>query len=552
MEEDGRTSNDFAYTKATMLGTERSRVSNYRLKMKYPLKAQNPGKGLHLGFTEMQRYQYVKVFSDYMNDSIPTKDYNGLKIWFHDAFEVLSDDSVNIQLRDESYSRVLIIPRILKVDDSMMDFELEELVWFLFFSLSMVLAFLMVQQVYEKLQKSEIYMSLDGKATNVEDIPFPALTIVPDINDHYGFQYIPMIEETEKHDARWKRDVDDDDDYYSYLVKYQVYAVICRTLNNVDRARKPFNFSSTSDPVDMLRMLTEEETPWFIYRKATWNSFVDPPFAEILTHIGISPDFLYTYDGYNDTNFPWKARAGYNFGLDVTFRMNKLWQGCVNYDSFIIHPSNELPINAQIVRHEDLATSDVFITPEIVKTDDDLKHVDISLRKCYFDDERKLNYFKIYTRRNCEQECLTEIIYLNCGCVPFYYVRNESVTVCEYRRFHDCALKFESFSNFSEYDHLYPEQGKCNCLPLCNYVSYTYEVVTKVYQKVQNTTISLMWKDAEYYAQIRYQQFKLVDFLSYVGGILGLFAGISVLSIVEFFYYFTLRLFSNLLRFLVN
>ncbi|XP_070509998.1 pickpocket protein 11-like [Chironomus tepperi] len=339
----------------------------------------------------------------------------------------------------------------------------------------------MVQQVYEKLLKSEIYMSLDGMATNVEDIPFPAFTLVPDINERtYDMEYIPMIEETEKSYTRLKRNVEYDDDDYFFSVK-------------------------------------------------------------------ISPDFLYTYDGYNDTSFPWKARSGYNFGLDVTFRMNKLHQGCLNYDSFIIHPSNELPINAQIVRHEDLATSDVFITPEIVKTDDNLKHVDISLRKCYFDDERSLNYFKIYTQRNCEQECLTEIIYINCGCVPFNYIRNSSVTVCVYRRFIDCAIRFEDFSNFSEYDHLYPEQGKCNCLPLCNYVSYTYEVVTRAYQKVQNTTISLMWKDAEYYAQIRYQQFKLVDFLSYVGGILGLFAGISVLSIVEFFYYFTLRLFSNLL-----
>lgn len=89
--------------------------------------------------------------------------------------------------------------------------------------------------------------------------------------------------------------------------------------------------------------------------------------------------------------------------------MNKLWQGCFNFDTYIIHPPNELPVNSQIVRHEDLATSDIFIVPEIIKTDEDLKNVDISLRKCYFDDERKLNYFKIYTQRNCEQECLSEI-----------------------------------------------------------------------------------------------------------------------------------------------
>lgn len=120
------TSSDFNYTNVTMLGTERRRVSNYKLEMSYPIKAQNPGKGLHLGFSEMQKYQIYKVYSDYLNDSIPNKDYDGLKLWFHDAFEVLSDDSINLQVRLPSYSKITIVPKILKVDDSMMDFKLEE------------------------------------------------------------------------------------------------------------------------------------------------------------------------------------------------------------------------------------------------------------------------------------------------------------------------------------------------------------------------------------------------------------------------------------------
>jgi amiloride-sensitive sodium channel len=58
------------------------------------------------------------------------------------------------------------------------------------------------------------------------------------------------------------------------------------------------------------------------------------------------------------------------------------------------------------------------------------------------------------------------------------------------------------------------------------------------------------YKDSEYFALLRFQPFKLVDFLSYVGGILGLFAGISVLSIVELFYYFTLKLANDVVRYL--
>jgi len=44
----------------------------------------------------------------------------------------------------------------------------------------------------------------------------------------------------------------------------------------------------------------------------------------------------------------------------------------------------------------------------------------------------------------------------------------------------------------------------------------------------------------------------LGDQKSRIGGILGLFAGISALSVVEFLYFFNLRLVSDLWRYLLN
>jgi amiloride-sensitive sodium channel len=49
------------------------------------------------------------------------------------------------------------------------------------------------------------------------------------------------------------------------------------------------------------------------------------------------------------------------------------------------------------------------------------------------------------------------------------------------------------------------------------------------------------YKDGDHFAMIRYRPFKMSDFLAYVGGILGMFAGISVLSVVEMIYFFTIR-----------
>lgn len=123
----------------------------------------------------------------------------------------------------------------------------------------------------------------------------------------------------------------------------------------------------------------------------------------------ISKDFHYKYDTNDTITYPWSTNTGVVFGLKINFKMNKLHEGCYDYDSFIIHPPNELPIYSDIVRFEDLVTTDVVITPEIIKTEDNLKRLDVNVRNCYFDDERKLKYFKVYTQTNCEQECLSEI-----------------------------------------------------------------------------------------------------------------------------------------------
>lgn len=46
----------------------------------------------------------------------------------------------------------------------------------------------------------------------------------------------------------------------------------------------------------------------------------------------------------------------------------------------------------------------------------------------------------------------------------------------------------------------------------------------------------------------RHQPFTFIDFLAQAGGLLGLFVGASFLSVVEVFYFFTLRLFVNVCR----
>jgi Amiloride-sensitive sodium channel len=61
----------------------------------------------------------------------------------------------------------------------------------------------------------------------------------------------------------------------------------------------------------------------------------------------------------------------------------------------------------------------VQIVPEMTLLDDDVKAMSLTRRNCYLPHERKLKYFKVYTKKNCEQECLSAMMADDCGCVPF-------------------------------------------------------------------------------------------------------------------------------------
>ncbi len=41
-------------------------------------------------------------------------------------------------------------------------------------------------------------------------------------------------------------------------------------------------------------------------------------------------------------------------------------------------------------------------------------------RQCYFETERHLTFFKAYTQRNCELECVAKNIIQKCKCSPFF------------------------------------------------------------------------------------------------------------------------------------
>lgn len=217
--------------------------------------------------------------------------------------------------------------------------------------------------------------------------------------------------------------------------------------------------------------------------------------------------------------------------------------------SFIVHAPDFTPSFIDFNDFKQLVygvTLDVIITPEIIHTEESLRKLSPIERECYFEGEKKLRFFKIYSLKNCEEECYSNITFKNCGCVQFNKPRNEqemlfckdgiSRGTCEIILKN--TLDFNDTANFSI-------RQNCSCLPSCNSVKYNLKYFPIYHNEGNETILNFKMNTEDIVVYKRYQQFTSSDVISYVGGLLGLFAGISILSIVEIFYFVIFRTLTN-------
>lgn len=75
--------------------------------------------------------------------------------------------------------------------------------------------------------------------------------------------------------------------------------------------------------------------------------------------------------------------------------------------------------------------SRVRINAKRMESSPSLRSVSPLDRQCYFSDERELKYYKYYTRRNCEMECDSQLLFRLCHCIPYYMAMTQpNASVC--------------------------------------------------------------------------------------------------------------------------
>lgn len=185
---------------------------------------------------------------------------------------------------------------------------------------------------------------------------------------------------------------------------------------------------------------------------------------------------------------------------------------------------------------------DIEVTPEITVTEKNLKRLKPEFRECYFEGEKNLKFFKFYSLENCEIECMTNFTFSACNCTQIDqpYNKARKILICElFTGFllQDCQSNVKADLLASENFSI---EKNCSCYPTCDSLNYRLKYFTK-YSNGNETIVNVRLNTDGIISYRRYQQFSFSDIVSYVGGLLGLFAGISMLSICEIFYFVIFR-----------
>jgi amiloride-sensitive sodium channel len=133
----------------------------------------------------------------------------------------------------------------------------------------------------------------------------------------------------------------------------------------------------------------------------------------------------------------------------------------------IFHLSNEIPTkyrqnhDIQYLNHNEGFYIELGI--KSYRMNMDLKPFPVELRRCYFEDERKLKFFKLYSPNHCKLECLANITLEEFGCVKFFMPRDSKTRICKFSELHKMVLPNEDVS-------------VCECLPLCNDIKFNFKI----------------------------------------------------------------------------
>lgn len=125
--------------------------------------------------------------------------------------------------------------------------------------------------------------------------------------------------------------------------------------------------------------------------------------------------------------------TGLQFSLVVVLKMNNrdvdhLCGGSMQGFKILFHAPYQNLNAARRSFHLSPGQSTYYtIAPNLIWTSSRAQQYSPDVRRCYLNSERRLRFFKFYSQRNCEVECLSNYTLAQCGCVLFSVPRTKSI-----------------------------------------------------------------------------------------------------------------------------
>lgn len=492
----------------------------------------------------------------------------------------------------------------------------EKIFWISIFSIFMYFCSTLISNVWDKWNETPVIVSFSEKSTPVWEIPFPAVTICSETKEEKVNEF------------------DFTKFYNHLLKNWQINGTVTldndlKNISNFDHLRGLLQICGNYLTNDMTFPKLPDLNYFEILNEATIPIKNTYPFCQWRNKIGSCSKLLvktytdegicFTFNGLSVNelfrpntyqykyykkyvkseaesrhSLKWSLQDGYGTGSDMksypyrvlgagsrpgffialqglTKNMDYICRGAVQGFKIQLHSPDDVPrISNQYIRIPFGKEVLLSVKPSMIITSDGISNYTPEGRQCYFNDERYLKYFKIYTQSNCELECLSNYTLRQCGCVKFSMPRTSNMKVCNesniscYDKAEDALLKEEFTQGLNDSSFNHRGKTKCNCLPACTSLAYNTEIsqadfdllnfahsskgLFDYYSKFEGLQMSrliIFFKENQFITSKRSELYGLTDFLANCGGLLGLCSGFSFLSLVELIYHFTIRFWNN-------
>jgi amiloride-sensitive sodium channel len=403
------------------------------------------------------------------------------------------------------------------------------LFWIVIFAISLFFCVKNIIEIHRIRNERPVMISFAKKLVGTFEIPFAAVTICPEMKAPCG--KVNVIEMINRESSNYTSEEIQNLASLSHVCESNLFddGIQSLTKGDVGHFNVVERLNELSHPFDEM---------FHKCRFGTWkHEKCGKYFHKVITDVGVchtfnmldAKDFINIETMHYDLNLPehgqnssWQLEkeyesmkvkvyprrvlgSGLQSGLSVQLKLNKsmLCSSCaLGLQGFrvALHMPVELPeLSKQFYNIPFKRETNLIVKPNMIYASKDIRDYEPNARHCYFSKERKLKYYRIYTKANCELECKADYVSSQCGCVKFFMPRSNETIVCDGTQL-GCAYRAElnyttrelqrkllqkevkraeKHGKIKKSDTRYEELktlGSCNCLASCTNIKYDVEV----------------------------------------------------------------------------